>query len=97
VKDDSGNWFSMVAERAGRRVRMVRMPAWLAGASGALLRAVHPRMGQFARFAAGLGRHDVIAPALGTRTLADYLDALAVSTVASSGSRDERASSSSSR
>jgi hypothetical protein len=42
-----------------------------------MLRLVHPRMGQFARFAAGVSRHDAIAPVLGTRTLASYLDALA--------------------
>jgi len=74
-----GAIFEQVAARAGRpgrRVRIVRLPAWLASASGAALRVVHPRMGQFARFAAGLARHDVIAPALGTRTLASYLDAL---------------------
>jgi uncharacterized protein YbjT (DUF2867 family) len=65
------------AGRPGRRVRIVRLPAWLVGASGAALRLIHPRMGQFARFAAGLARHDVIAPALGTRTLAGYLDELA--------------------
>jgi uncharacterized protein YbjT (DUF2867 family) len=73
-----GQIFEAIAARAGRRVRMLRMPAWLAGASGAVLRVLHPRMGQFARFAAGLARHDVIAPALGTRTLAGYLDALAL-------------------
>jgi uncharacterized protein YbjT (DUF2867 family) len=72
-----GQIFEAVAERAGRRVRILRMPAWLADASGALMRVFHPRMGQFARFAAGVARHDAIAPALGTRTLAGYLDALA--------------------
>lgn len=71
-----GQIFEAVAARAGRRVRSLRVPAWVAGASGAMLRLVHPRMGQFARFAAGVARHDAIAPALGTRTLASYLDAL---------------------
>jgi uncharacterized protein YbjT (DUF2867 family) len=70
-----GQIFEAVAARAGRRVRIVRMPAWLADASGAVMRVFHPRMGQFARFAAGVARHDAIAPALGTRTLAGYLDA----------------------
>jgi uncharacterized protein YbjT (DUF2867 family) len=88
-----GRIMELVAERAGRRVRMMRIPAWLAGASGAVLRVLHPRMGQFARFAAGLAQHDVIAPALGASTLASYLDALAVA----SPSRDRRASSSSAR
>ncbi|HWO26660.1 MAG TPA: NAD-dependent epimerase/dehydratase family protein [Kofleriaceae bacterium] len=73
-----GQIFEEVAARAGRRVRILRMPAWLAGGSGAVLRVLHPRMGQFARFAAGLARHDVVAPAAGTRTLASYLDALAL-------------------
>jgi len=91
-----GRIFELVAERAGRRVRMVRVPAWLGGAAGAALRVVHPRMGQFTRFAAGLARHDAIAPALGTRTLASYLATLA-SEVASSPSRERRASSSSAR
>ena len=80
-----GQIFEQVAARAGRRVRILRMPAWLAGASGAMLRLFHPRMGQFARFAAGLARHDVIAPALGTRTLASYLDALATAPGAAPG------------
>lgn len=71
-----GQIFEAVAARAGRRVRTVRVPAWFAGASGAMLRLVHPRMGQFARFAAGIARYDAIAPALGTRTLARYLDGL---------------------
>ncbi len=86
-----GEIFEQVAARAGRRVRMVRLPAWLAGAGGAMLRLVHPRIGQFVRFAAGVARHDAIAPALGTRTLAGYLDA------ATAGSLDLRASSSSAR
>jgi nucleoside-diphosphate-sugar epimerase len=46
-------------------------------ATRAEVRVLHPRMGQFARFAAGVARHDAIAPALGTSTLAGYLDALA--------------------
>lgn len=87
-----GQIFEAVAARAGRRVRMARMPAWLASASGAVLRVLHPRMGQFMRFAADVARHDAIAPALGARTLAGYLDELA-----SDGSRDRRASSSSAR
>jgi uncharacterized protein YbjT (DUF2867 family) len=65
--------FEIVAAASGRRVRILGMPVWLARASGAALRLVHPRMGQFTQFAAGLARHDVIAPALGTYRLADYL------------------------
>lgn len=71
-----GRIFEMVAERAGRRVRMLRLPVWLAAVNAAMLRVAHPRMGQFARFAVGLARHDAIAPSLGTRTFASYLDAV---------------------
>lgn len=69
-----GELFDLVADFAGRRVRTLRVPVWLGGAMASALRVVHPRMGQFAKFAAGLGRHDVIAPALGTRTLRDYFE-----------------------
>lgn len=65
--------FELVAAAANRRVRIVRAPVWLAAMGGAALSLVHSRIGQFARFAAGLARHDVIAPALGTTRLADYL------------------------
>jgi uncharacterized protein YbjT (DUF2867 family) len=49
------------------------IPAWLAGAGAAMLCALHPRIGQFMRFATWLARHDNIAPAVGTLRLADYL------------------------
>ena len=67
--------FDLVRAHAGRRVRLVRMPAWLGAASATMMCAVHPRMGQFARFAVLLGKHDMIAPSLGTRRLADFLAA----------------------
>lgn len=70
--------FELVASVAGRRVRTLRLPAWLGFAMASGLRVVHPRLGQFAKFAAGLGRHDIVAPALGTRTLRDYFAALAM-------------------
>ena len=44
--------------------------------TAALLRVVHPRMGQFMQFAVGLAQHDGIAPACGTTKLADYVPAL---------------------
>ena len=47
---------------------------WLAKFGSAALCAVHPRMGQFARFATLLAQHDMIAPALGTMTLERYFD-----------------------
>jgi len=64
--------FEQIAAVAGRRVRILRVPAWLAGMGGAALRLVHPRIGQFAKFAVGLSRYDNIAPSLGTSTLASY-------------------------
>jgi uncharacterized protein YbjT (DUF2867 family) len=65
--------FDLVARAANRRVRIVRVPAWLGAGGAAVLSLVHPRIGQFARFAAGLATHDGIAPALGTTRFADYL------------------------
>ncbi len=65
--------FAHVAAAAKRRVRMLRMPVWLAAINAALFRGVHPRMGQFAKFAVLLAKHDAIAPAVGTRTLVGYL------------------------
>ncbi|MBA2545092.1 MAG: hypothetical protein H0V17_35945 [Deltaproteobacteria bacterium] len=71
-----GEIFERVAQLAGRRVRMVRLPAWLAGINAAMVRVVHPRMGQFARFAVLLAKHDAIAPAVGTRRFDAYLGEL---------------------
>jgi uncharacterized protein YbjT (DUF2867 family) len=68
-----GELFEQIAAAAGRRVRMVRVPVWLARAGSAFARILHPRIGQFAQFATLLARHDSIAPALGQRRLADYL------------------------
>lgn len=68
--------FELVAAAATRQaVKVRRMPIWLARLSTAALCAVHPRIGQFARFATLLAQHDLIAPALGTLTLARYFDA----------------------
>ena len=67
--------FELVADAAGRPGRVIRLPVWLAAAGSSALALVHPRIGQFARFAVGLARHDVIAPALGVMPLGDYLDA----------------------
>ena len=63
----------LVAGVAARRVRIVGVPVWLARLGAYGLRPFHPRIAQLASFACGLGAHDVIAPALGTRRLADYL------------------------
>ena len=66
-----GEIYALVGEAAGRGARS--LPLWLARPGAALLSLVHPRIGQFARFAVGLAQHDVIAPALGTTRLRDYL------------------------
>ena len=65
--------FELVAAAAGRGDAKIRgMPVWLAKIATTALCAVHPRMGQFARFATLLAQHDLIAPALGTLTLERY-------------------------
>jgi hypothetical protein len=71
-----------VAARAGRRVRIAAMPTWMMAASSLMMRALHPRIGQFMQFAVGLAKHDVIAPSLGTTKLGDYLDGISVSAAA---------------
>lgn len=62
-----------IAAQANRQVRIGALPVWFARAGAAMLRLVHPRMGQFGQFAVGLATNDVIAPALGTTRLGDYL------------------------
>lgn len=73
--------FETVARASGRNVKIRGMPVWLARASAAMLRVVHPRIGQFVQFATLLARHDLIAPSLGTRRLADYLSTRAVAPI----------------
>lgn len=63
----------LVAAQANRRVRIAGLPVQLGRVGALALRCVHPRMGQFAQFAVALAKNDVIAPALGTTRLADYL------------------------
>lgn len=58
---------------ANHGARIVGVPVWLARVGAVAVRAVHPRMGQFAQFAVGLAQHDVIAPTLGTTRLSEYL------------------------
>ena len=82
--------FELVAAAAGRRVRIVGVPRWLARLGTLALRPLHPRIAQFASFACGLSKHDAIAPALGTTRLEEYLRDLA-GTPAASLVIDERA------
>jgi uncharacterized protein YbjT (DUF2867 family) len=65
--------FEMVGAATGRKVKVRGVPIWLAAIGSACFRVVHPRMGQFARFAVALARYDAIAPSLGARRFADYL------------------------
>ncbi len=66
-----------IAEAADHRARVTGIPLALCKLNAALLRAVHPRMGQFVQFVVGLAQHDVIAPACGTTRLGDYVRGLA--------------------
>lgn len=65
-----------VAEAAGYRAKITAVPVGFAKPSAALLRLVHPRIGQFVQFAVGLAQHDIVAPACGTTKLGDYVRAL---------------------
>ena len=67
-----------VASAAGYRAKVTGMPLALCKVNAALLRCVHPRMGQFVQFVVGLAQHDLIAPACGTTKLADYVAALEI-------------------
>ncbi|MDX2092009.1 MAG: NAD-dependent epimerase/dehydratase family protein [Kofleriaceae bacterium] len=78
--------FEGVAAASGRRVKVRGVPAWIAATSGGFVRLVHPRIGQFVQFAVGLAKHDVIAPALGTRRFADYLRTTPAAAAAASSS-----------
>ena len=64
--------YELVAAMVDRKVRIVGIPGWLARFGSLGMRAIHPRIGQFAAFACGLANHDVVAPVLGTRRFSDY-------------------------
>jgi uncharacterized protein YbjT (DUF2867 family) len=61
----------------GKRPRFRRIPPWLARAGALMLRPLHPRMSQVTSFITALCAHDVVAPARGTRRLAEHFAALA--------------------
>lgn len=65
-----------IASVAGYKSKITSIPLALAKLDAALLRLVHPRIGQFVQFAVGLAQHDLIAPACGTTKLSDYVAAL---------------------
>jgi uncharacterized protein YbjT (DUF2867 family) len=60
----------------GRRPRLIRIPAWIFRASGAMLRPLHPRLGDLLQFVAAVSVVDAVAPAVGKRRLGDYFAAL---------------------
>jgi uncharacterized protein YbjT (DUF2867 family) len=53
--------------------RFRHIPVAAAHVAAAVLRPFHPRLSQLASFVAALAEHDVIAPVMGTRRLADDL------------------------
>lgn len=69
--------YERVAAMVDREVRIVGTPVWLARLGSLGMRALHPRIAQFAAFACGLAKHDVVAPVLGTRRFGDYCTTLA--------------------
>jgi uncharacterized protein YbjT (DUF2867 family) len=60
---------------AGRAPRVRAVPVGAARALSALLFPFHPRLAQIGLFAAELAGADLVAPALGTRTLEDFFAA----------------------
>jgi uncharacterized protein YbjT (DUF2867 family) len=62
-----------IADAAGYRAKVTAVPLAVAKINAALLRLVHPRIGQFVQFAVGLAQNDIVAPACGTTKLADYV------------------------
>ena len=66
--------FEQIAASVPGRVRIIGAPVWLARLGGLALSLVHPRIGQFVRFATGLARYNTVAPVRGSITLASYVD-----------------------
>jgi uncharacterized protein YbjT (DUF2867 family) len=56
----------------GRAPRYRRMPIGLARPVGLLMKPLHPRLADFFRFLVALSENDLVAPAYGTRKLADH-------------------------
>lgn len=64
---------ALVATALGKKVRAMPVPAWGMRASAWMLRPIHPRMADVTEFLATVASRDVVAPAVGTRRLGDYL------------------------
>jgi uncharacterized protein YbjT (DUF2867 family) len=56
----------------GRPPKISRAPAWVPGLMGRLLRPLAPRLGELASFLGVVSAGDFVAPAYGSRRLADY-------------------------
>ena len=67
--------FELVARSVGQK-RVRGFPVWLARINAAMLRLVHPRIGQFVQFACGLAEYGVVAPVMGTKRFADHVDSI---------------------
>jgi uncharacterized protein YbjT (DUF2867 family) len=67
-----------IAAAVHKPVAITGLPIWLMRGSAAILRGLHPRMGQFMQFIIEIAQRDLIAPALGSTRLADYVDSLDV-------------------
>lgn len=65
----------------GKAPRLVHVPAGFMKAYAVALRPLHPRLGDFIAFAIRVSTNEAVAPAVGTRTLREYFDALASSSV----------------
>lgn len=63
----------------GKPPRVVAMPVGAVGAMCAVMRPFFPRTADITRFVAHVSTHDCVAPARGSRTLADYYRARAAS------------------
>ena len=57
----------------GERPRVVVMPAWIMRIVGVIIGLFNRRLGELIRFMTRASTHACVAPALGTRRLADYL------------------------
>jgi uncharacterized protein YbjT (DUF2867 family) len=61
----------MAFAAAGTKPRFRRVPPWLGRLGAAVLRPIHPRIGQFAAFIAAISTLDLVAPAHGQDRLTD--------------------------
>ncbi|MGE0482137.1 MAG: SDR family oxidoreductase, partial [Phycisphaerae bacterium] len=68
----------------GSQARFIPMPTLLMRMNIALLRPLHPRMADLMAFVLHVMRHETVAPAYGTRRLADYFRERAAATSARS-------------